>query len=187
MQQDSTDPTGVSVTRKGQGGPPATAIRARERKANAALQMKMAGADWSDIAEVLGFPTARQAMVAVERSLEKGLKTESSQAMMRAMAGKRLERLLRSCWPKAIDPENPEHLIALTKAREIIDRHAKLYGLDAPTEVVVHSPSVRELEQWVAKVTASQLPQVEEYDIFEGEIVEDGDEGEGGVPALVGA
>lgn len=176
MQQDSTDPTGVRVPERKAGGPPPEAVRARERKANAALQMKMAGADWADIAEVLGYPTARQALVAVERALEVGLKTEQSQAMMRSMAGKRLERLLRSCWPKAIDPENPEHLVALTKAREIIDRHAKLYGLDAPTEVVVHSPSMRELEQWVAKVSASQLPQVEEFDIFEGEVISDTDD-----------
>lgn len=167
--QDSTDPTGV----KDDGVNRGAVVRARERKANAALQMKMAGATWDEIAEVIGYPTPRQAIVAVERALERELKTDQSQAKMRALAGQRLERLLRSCWSKAIDPNNPEHLQALTKAREVIDRHAKLYGLDAPTEVVVHSPTTSELERWVASVISGVAPKVDEYDIFEGEIIED--------------
>lgn len=106
---------------------------------------------------------------------------------MRQMAGARLERLLRGVWGKAIDPDNPEHLYAATKAREIIDRHAKLFGLDAPTEIVVHSPTLQELESWVAKVVASTAEEVEEYDILEGEWSEDGpDDGAAGVLARVG-
>jgi hypothetical protein len=165
MAQDSSHPTGVTGNRT-------TALRARERKTNAALQMKLAGATWEEIADVIGYPTPRQALVAVERALERELKTEPSQAKMRALAGARLERLLRSCWSKAIDPAHPEHLVALAKAREIVDRHAKLYGLDAPTEVVVHNPTVHELEAWVATVVSETHPALPEYDIFEGEVVD---------------
>jgi len=167
--QDSSDPTGVA---KGPGQDRTAVRRARERKSNAAIQMKLAGATWADIAKTLGYPTARQALVATEKALERQLHTEDRDAMRR-LAGARLDRLLLGVWPKAIDGEHPEHLLAVTKAREIVDRHAKLFGLDAPTEFVVHSPTQSQLEEWVAAVTALRVPDVEEYDILEGEIIPD--------------
>ena len=96
----------------------------------------------------------------------------------RLSPGKRLERLIRSVWTKAIDPENPDHLTAVDKARQLIDRHAKLYGLDAPTEFVVSSPAASELEKWVSTVINESRPALPEADIFDVEVVEDGDEGE---------
>jgi hypothetical protein len=165
--QDANDPTGIAQTGIG-----AHSTRARERKQNAALQMKLAGATWQEVAEVIGYPTARQAIVAVEQSLERELAHPDSQAQLRAMAGKRLERLLRSTWPKALNDENPEHLQAVGKAREILGDYAKLFGLNAPTEVTVHNPTTAELDKWVASVTAANAPPVTEYDIIAGEIEE---------------
>jgi hypothetical protein len=173
MQQDSNHPTGVSGEDKTPG-----VIRARERKANAALQLKLAGASWFEIADIVGYPTERAALVAVEGALERELRDDDmSKAKMRDIAGRRLERLLRSAWGKAVDPKHPEHLAAIGKAKEVVDRHAKLYGLDAPTEVVVHSPSQSELDAWVARIVNSDVPALEEGNIFDAEIVEeDGDE-----------
>ena len=102
-----------------------------------------------------------------------------------------------SCvWPKAIDPDNPDHLLAVTKARELVDRHARLYGLDAPTEVVVHNPTQTELEAWVTRLLAETEPRVVGYDIIAGEVESsslsepgDDDEDDGGtagVGAMVG-
>ena len=169
IAQDSSDPTGVA---KGPGLNRTAVRRARERKSNAAIQMRLAGATWTDVAQALGYPTARQALVATEKALERQLHTEDRDAMRR-LAGARLDRLLLGVWPKAIDASHPEHLLAVTKAREIVDRHAKLFGLDAPTEFVVHSPTQNEIEKWVASVAALRVPDVEEYDILEGEIVPD--------------
>lgn len=174
MQQDSSDPTGVSGPARKHNDPGNIPLkRARERKANAAVQLRLSGATWEQIAEALGYPTARQALVATEKALEKQLTTDPDRAKLRQLAGMRLERLLQSVWGKAVNPENPDHLLAATKAREIIAQHAKLYGLDAPTEVVVHSPTRSEIEDWVARVVAVSVPEVEEYDIFEGEFTED--------------
>lgn len=168
--QDSSDPTGIKdMTPRGDGD----VARARERKALAALQLRRSGATWEEVAEVIGFPTGRAALVACERALEKELKSEESSHFMRQMAGDRLERLLRSVWYKAINPKDPEHLVAVDRARLLVDRHAKLFGLDAPTEMVVHNPAQAQLEQWVATVTAIQTPQLEEGDIFDAEVVED--------------
>lgn len=169
QEQNSSDPTGVAHV----GGQDKSGIaRARQRKANAAVQMRLAGATWEEIARTLGFPTARQALVAVEKALERQLHT-GDRDQMRKLAGARLERLLLSVWPKAIDSSNPEHLLAVTKAREIVDRHSKLFGLDAPTEIVVHNPTMNELERWVSRVAELRMPTVEEYDILEGDIVDE--------------
>lgn len=160
-RQDSTNPHGVS----GKGN---NLARARERKANAALSLSLAGADWTQIAQSCGYPTARAARVAVERALEKQLESDpNSKARMRMMASKRLERLLVSVWPKANDPEHPEHLLANTKARELTAQWIKLHGLDAPTEMVIHSPTNDMIEEWVAKIVTHALPAVEEDDIID--------------------
>lgn len=174
MAQDSSDPTGVVSDNPRDK----EVIRARDRKANAAIEMKLAGANWDDIAEVLGYPTGRAALVATERALEKELR-EASKDSLRLLTQKRLDRLLRAVWAKAIDPASPEQMVAVTKARELIADHRKLFGLDAPTEISVHSPSESEIEQWVASVTRSNAPELEEadifddYDIVEGEVVEE--------------
>jgi hypothetical protein len=173
-EQDPTHPTGVNGS-SGHGKGHAVAS-ARARKANAAIQMRLAGATWHEIAIALGYPTERQALVATERALVKQLESDDDREKMRKVAGARLERLLRSVWPKAINPDDPDHLVAVGKARDLVDRHAKLFGLDAPQEVVVHTPTATELEAWVARVIAVGQPQVDGYDIVAGEILEGGDD-----------
>lgn len=167
-QQDSSDPTGVS-------GTPGSAVKAaRDRKTQAALQLKMAGASWDEICRTLGYPTPRQAVIAVERALQTELKNDpKSQARMRALAGQRLERMLRSVWAKAIKEDSPEQMTALTKAREIIAQHTKLYGLDAPSELVVHTPTKDALEEWVNSALSHKTPDIDEFDIFSDEDIVD--------------
>jgi hypothetical protein len=173
MQQDSSDPTGVSGNENSAG-----VVRARERKANAAVQLRIAGASWTQIADILGYPTARAAFVAFEKAMERELHTEQSQNRLRDLAGRRLDSLLRSVWGKASNAEHPEHLAAVGRARDIVDRQIKLYGLDAPAEVVIHSPSQAELDQWVARVVQTEVPALEEANIFDAEILEYEEEGE---------
>lgn len=179
MQQDSNDPTGVRDDQPRANGEPVAGKevqRARDRKANSAIQLRKAGASWEEIAEVLGFPTGRAALVATERALEKELQTEESKSFMRTMAGQRLDRMLRAVYPKAIDPEHPDQFAAIDRARALVADHRKLYGLDAPTEMVVHNPNQSEIEKWVSEVLSAQSPEVQEADIFDVEIVDDGDQ-----------
>jgi hypothetical protein len=167
--QDSSDPTGVVSTNPRDN----ETLRARDRKANAALQLRVAGADWDDIAQVIGYPTGRAALVATERALEKELRSESKDAL-RMMASKRLDRLLRAVWPKAINEAHPEQLQSVGKAREIIADFRKVHGLDAPTEISVHSPAAEEIQQWVSEMVGINAPALEEADIFddEGDVIE---------------
>lgn len=170
--QDPTDPTGVSNTYRGTRGHinPENATRARQRKTHAAIAMRLGGGTWAEIALTLGYPTPRAACVAVERSLEKELDT-ADREHLRRLAGARLDRLLRSVWPKAVDENSPEQMVAVSRARDLVADHRKLFGLDAPTEVVVHNPTQAEIEAWVATVVSVQ-PYVAEHDIIDGEVVE---------------
>jgi tRNA A37 N6-isopentenylltransferase MiaA len=158
IQQDSSHPTGVNgPVRKHGDGAQKSLDRARDRKANAALEMRLAHADWDEIAEALG---------------------SEDRDKLRQMAGTRLERMTRALWSKAIDPKNPEQMAAQRETRANIDRFAKLFGLDAPTEVVVHSPTQQELEEWVERVSSTQVPDLEEPDIFDIDLEPDPAEGD---------
>jgi hypothetical protein len=170
--QDPTHPSGVGSDRPNNKASSGNVHLTRQRKADAAISMRLSGATWTEIAQVVGYPTPRAALTATEKALVKRL-DEEDKAKLRQLAGARLERLLRSIWNKAIDPDDPEQMSAVQRARELIDRHAKLFGLDAPTEIVVHNPTKTELESWVLKVMAAGVPQVEEEDIFDVEVITD--------------
>lgn len=173
-RQDSSHPTGVTDSRPRGGGRHVAldATGQRNRKADAALSMKLSGASWSEVAATLGFPTPRAAMLATEKALVRRLDNEDDKTKLRMMSGARLERLLRGIWTKAISPDDPEQMTAVSRSREIIADYNKLFGLNAPAEVVVHSPTQSELEDWVLRMTATMVPEVEEPDIFEAEVVE---------------
>lgn len=128
----------------------------RERAGHAAVALRLAGASYAEIAEALAFTDAKAARSAVENTLA-ATASEHSRDQLRAEEAGRLERLLRGVWAKATNPDNPEHLPAAKVALAIIDRHVRLYGLDAPAEVVVHSPTAAEIDAWVAGMTSTSL------------------------------
>jgi len=128
----------------------------RARNGNAAVALRLAGASYGEIAEALAFADAKAARSAVETTLA-ATATEHSRDQLRGEEAARLERLLRGVWAKATNPEHAEHLPAAKVALAIIDRHVRLHGLDAPTEVVVHSPTAAEIDAWVAGMTATSM------------------------------
>jgi hypothetical protein len=169
MRQDPTDPTGVfDDSPRGNK----EVKRARDRKANAALQLHIAGLIPDEIAEQLGYPDGGAVRVAIELALERELHEESRNEM-RKMVGLRLQRLTKAVWAKAIDPSSPEQLAAQREARANLAEFTRVFGLAAPTEMVVHTPTAQELENWVTTVVSKSVPQLEEADIFEGEVLED--------------
>lgn len=174
LHQDSTHETGVSDDRKGSANSGNSAGKARHRKALGTIQLRAGHATWEEIALIQGYPSAAAAKRAFEGALVRELRDSGDKEQMRNMAGVRLNQLLRSVWAKAVDPKSPEQMVALTKARELIAQHAKLFGLDAPTEVVVYNPTMVEIEQWVAVAMGNSTPQVEQHNILEGVEQEDG-------------
>lgn len=143
-------------------------VPARVRRGNrAATGLRLAGASWDEIAETLSLDGPEHARRAVMDDLAVLGGDADGRTALRDMEGERLNRLLRSVWVKAIDPQNPEHLQAVRTAVSLIDRRAKLYGLDAPDEIIVRTPTTAEIDRWVAEVAASN------QEILEGEVVED--------------
>jgi len=118
----------------------------------AAVSLRLAGAPFDEIAEVLGLSSADAARQKVELGLAAERWDDEQRDALRAEEASRILALLKPMWSKATDPDDPEHIPAAKTALQFIDRHARLLGLDAPTEVVVHNPTTSEIDQWVASV-----------------------------------
>lgn len=140
-------------------------------RANAAVSLRVAGATYGEIAETLGYQGAAAARDAVETSLS-AKSSETDRESLRRTEGARLDRLLRGVWRKATDDTHPEHLAAVGKALAIIDRHSRLFGADAPQEIIHYVPTQEQIDAWVAQISAEHLPNVTEADIFQLEPVE---------------
>jgi hypothetical protein len=168
IKQDPTHPTGVVATTK----PGSELNKARDRKASAALAMKLGGADWDEIARALGYPNDRAVITAVELALGRQL-NQLDRNHLRLLAAGRLESLVRSSWKKAHTEDDPEHLAAIKTTRETVESLVRLWGLNAPQEILVTNPTQEMLDQWVGRVVSTNLPQVTEADIVDAEDVQE--------------
>lgn len=141
-------------------------------RAAAAVAMKVAGASYSEIARTLGFSSAFHARSAVERSLAASADNDDDRAKLRVLTTRRLERLLKSVMARAVNPNDPDHLAYNARALAIIDREARLHGIDAPTQAIVHTPDSERVEKVIGQVLALARTQMgeAEQDIIEAEL-----------------
>ena len=148
-----------------------------DRKADAALELRLMRVRWDEIAETLGYASPQSAKAAVERALQRNLMDRKEDTDdLRKMAAMTYDRLIRSLWRKATEdsPENTEHLPAAKAVADITEKWAKLHGLNAPTEIAIRTPTQQELEQWVQKVSGkTALQEADPFDIVDGEVVDD--------------
>ena len=141
--------------------------------ASAVTALKLAGASFAEIADTLGIASTAEAQSLYFQDLGSRV-TDEDRNMERTEAKARLERLLRSTWRKATTERDPEHLAAIRVAQGLVDRIIKLQGLDAPTEVIIHAPTVAEIDAWVANVASHDLSGLpSEADIIDAEIADD--------------
>lgn len=153
------------------------------RQGPAAVQLRVSGASFQDIADTLGLSSAKAAIRLVTTELASHEEeNRDARERLRAETNMALDQALQSVSGKALDPQCDEHLTALRTMMTILDRRAKLNGLDAPTELVVHNPTETEIDQWVAMQVESAMPGVEEADadellgIVEGEVISDSED-----------
>jgi len=104
-----------------------------------ALDLRLAGASYRQIAVVLGVGV-KTAWLDVNRALREYLTEPSDQ--VRAAEVARLERLFMAHWPKAISGDKEATYTVLA----IMDRRARLLGLDAPKRIDI-TAWVRELAE----------------------------------------
>ena len=132
----------------------------RQQQKNAALALRLSGATLTDITTTLALNNTQEAKELITAALADEQHTNPQDKQnLRTEEETRILALLRNVWEKASDPEHPEHITATRTALALIDRHAKLLGLDAPTEVVVHNPTQSEIDTWVMTVLQEQTQQ----------------------------
>lgn len=146
-----------------------------ETRAQAALAMRIGGASYTDIARTLEYSSAYRARSAVERVLADTAESTEDRDKQRVLIDRRLSRLLQSVMGKAVNPNDPEHLAYNARALAIVDRQAKLHGVDAPTQTVVYTPDSEKVERYIAEVLALAQKDREdaEADIMDADVVED--------------
>ena len=138
------------------------------RQGMGALALRLAGASYIEVAEALGLAGIVDARELIESTLANTVTSQDREHLRREEAA-RLDRLQRGVWSKAIDANHPEHLAAVKVTLQISESRRRLLGLDAPTEISVHSPTQDEIERWVSTVSAQS---VADYVILEANVVE---------------
>jgi hypothetical protein len=109
--------------------PPGRDRAAREARQVQALHLRLAGLSYDAIAHQLGYHHRAAAYRAVLRALT-ATQREAAPAV-RALELARLDALLERVWPKAL----AGHLPAVDRVLAILDRRARLLGLQAPERV----------------------------------------------------
>ena len=94
-----------------------------------ALELRKAGLTYEKIAEALGIAKsyAHEIIMKGLESIKEDIKTDATTLV--ALEVERLDALLRSLWA---NKDNPRHADTILK---IMERKAKLQGLDAPTRI----------------------------------------------------
>lgn len=145
-------------------------------RAQAAIALRVDGAGYSDIARILEYSSPQRARVAIEKALSEQVSSPEQVEHVRWLNGRRLERILVSLMKRATNPKDPDHLQYARMAVVVIDRHARLYGADAPQKVdVQYTPARGEIERWargLAEHVQGAPPQEAEI-ILDAEVMED--------------
>jgi hypothetical protein len=144
----------------------------------AAAALRMDGQTFNEIAAFLDVTTTQAKLLVTDFLAETADQCKPhNRDALRRREDVRLDVLLDAAWGKALDADHPEQLPAIRVCLAIAERRAKLHGLDAPAEVVVHSPTVAEIDAWVAGVTAHARDHgVLEADIIDADVIEDTDD-----------
>lgn len=152
---------------------PLSDVDKSETKAQAAVTMALYGASYTDIAKTLLYSSAYRARMAVERVLASAADSPTDRDKMRQLIDKRLNRLLSSVMGKALDPNDPQHLAYNARALALVDRQAKLHGVDAATQVQFTAS-----DQYIEEFVTSLRPLADadrlaiEADILDADVVE---------------
>lgn len=103
-----------------------TQVAGRRR---AAVQLRIAGKSWAAIAQALGYDSKASAYTDVRRALEKAVtKLAIPLEAHRQLELDRLDAMQNALWPKVLDADTK----SIDTALRLMDRRARLLGLDAP-------------------------------------------------------
>jgi hypothetical protein len=142
-------------------------------KGKAAAVMAVSGADFEEIAQVLGFSTPRHAELAVQRALADSLDSWDRADLKRLFMG-RYETLFRGALRRSQTKGYYAREAAAATALKTLVEQIKFAGLATPSEHIVHSPAESEIRLFVHHLVSRQtalLP--EEVDVLDAEVISD--------------
>lgn len=132
-----------------------------------AWRARVAGASWRQAATIAGYTDENNCARAVKRVYGK-LPTPEREDLRRLWRDR-----LEVTWRQAITDLLEQRPGAITHAVRVQTAAARLDGLDEPSRVELYTPTQREIERFVGTLLAQAHPELEEGDIFEGEVVSD--------------
>ena len=95
----------------------------------AAVQLRIAGHSWYEIAQQLGYDSKASAYTDVRRALEKAVRDLSIPLEVhRELMLQRLDAMLNALWPNVLAGDTK----AIDAAGRLLDRYMRLLGLEAP-------------------------------------------------------
>lgn len=113
--------------------PDKATVTANETKA---VELRKAGVPYAQIAEHVGYASPSSAYRAVMRALAQNQSEEVEE--LRMIEGARLDRMQQTVWHRAMDGDLP----TIDRVLRIMERRARLFGLDAPQKVAVSTSAV---------------------------------------------
>lgn len=111
----------ISLTRK---------VKAHEKRVMA-LELRKAGLTLDEIARQVGYRSAASVHNAIRIAMQQSLQEPADE--VRQIELERLDKMHRALWPQAIRGEHG----AIDRVLRIMERRAKLIGLDAPAKQVL--------------------------------------------------
>lgn len=129
------------------GTPTSKRVQVAQRRERA-VDLRVSGKSWAQIATALNYSSPGAACQDVSRALDDALLHQrQSVDRLRQVSSARLESLLAAVWPQA----QAGSLRAVDVAVRVIERLSRLYGTDADTRVAVLS--IDALDEEIARLT----------------------------------
>lgn len=131
------------------------AVSAQRRQK--ALEFRRAGLSYERIGEQLQISKTQAYRLVTQALTEIARQTQDEAALVRVLELERLDRLLLGLWTKA----TAGHVASVEKVLKIMERRARLMGLDMPTKIAPTDPEGRasyrelpadELDQRIAEL-----------------------------------
>jgi hypothetical protein len=136
-----------------------------QARAMTALWVK--GASYTEIADEWEVTTAA-ARLAVERTLAESLDDNDNRDVQRERLGMQLDAFMKAVMPNALNPTHKDQATYIRLGLLVAERKAKLWNLDAPSQVFLHMPTDDDLQKWMGVVLAAGGTGIpEEGDPFE--------------------
>ncbi len=126
-------------------------------KESQALELRRAGLDYNRIAQAVGYETAAEAKRAIADALAR-LSPIDDIALVRRMEVDRLDTLMASRWKAAVSGDDG----AMDRVLRILERRAKLLGLDSPSQSVLSGPGGGPIQMDVVAAATNILESLEQ-------------------------